>query len=805
MRKNSKLSKTKRVTLWFWAIILVPTAIVVALLVATNQGAFGRLPSFEELENPKSNLATEIYSEDGVLLGSYYVQNRSYVDYEDLSPALVAALISTEDERFYSHSGIDFISLARVGVKTIAMGDRGQGGGSTITQQLAKNLFPRDTTLYSSKLVRTGKLVIAKFKEWITAVKLEHNYTKNEIVAMYFNTVFFGSNAYGIKAAAKTFFGKEPSEINVQEAAMLVGVVNAPTRYSPVRNPKNSIARRNTVMSRMEASGYITKSQLDSLQALPIELNFSSSSHNEGLATYFREMIRTTMTSPKPVRSMFYTKYDYEKEVERWESNPIYGWCLKNQKADGSTYNIYRDGLKIYTTLNSRMQRYAEEAVQKQLSGQIQPAMDKQVATTGVLFNDMEQEDIDKIVRRAVRQSDRYRDMLESGYSEAEIDEAFNTKVKARIFTFGGEVDTLITPLDSILHHKRIMRASLMAVDPHNGHVKAYVGGPSFRYFKYDMAKQGKRQVGSTIKPFIYTFAFDHLGYNPCTMVPNLPVTIETYTGEAWTPKEAGTKVVYDGELYPLRWGLARSRNNYSAWIMKQANQPAAVADFIHDMGIMSFVDPVNAICLGTPDVSLFEMVGAYSTFANRGVHTEPIFVTRIEDKHGNVLAEFSPTSTVAISEQTAYTMLGMLRTVVERGTGVRLGWAYGMSGIEVGGKTGTSQENRDAWFMCVAPNLVGGVWVGGEDQSVHLADKGEGSAVALPVYGEFLKRVMEDGTLGVTREDTFHRPAGAKDYDCWDGSITIEDVESEESGEATEEVAEEQPSDVIYEEDEFF
>ena len=807
MKRYKDLSKAKRVTLWFWTIVLVPSIAFITLLLLTNSGTFGTLPSFEELENPKSNLATEIYSEDGVLLGSYYVQNRSYVDYEELAPSLVAALIATEDARFESHSGIDFISLARVAVRTIALGDRGQGGGSTITQQLAKNLFPRDTTHYSSKVARTGKLVVAKFKEWITAVKLEHNYTKDEIVAMYFNTVFFGSNAYGIKSAAKTFFDKEPSELNVQEAAVLVGVVNAPTRYSPVRNPKNSLARRNTVMSRMESAGYITAEQLDSLKALPIELNFSQSSHNEGLATYFREMIRLTMTSPKPTRNMYYTKYDYEKEVERWENNPLYGWCLKNQKADGSNYNIYRDGLKIYTTLNSTMQRYAEEAVQKQLSTQIQPAMEKQYSETNVLFTDLEQEEIDKIIKRAVRYSDRYRDMSNAGYSHAAIDEAFRTKVRTRIFTYKGEVDTLITPLDSILHHKRIMRASLVAMDPHNGYVKAYVGGPNFRYFKYDMAKQGKRQVGSTIKPFIYTFAFDHLGYNPCTMVPNLPVTIETYTGEAWTPKEAG-KVVYDGELYPLKWGMARSRNNYSAWIMKQANQPEAVADFIHNMGIMSYIDPVNAICLGTPDVSLFEMVGAYSTFANRGVYTEPIFVTRIEDRHGNVLAEFNTTSTVAISEHTAYTMVDMLRTVVQRGTGVRLGWAYGMKDVEVGGKTGTSQENRDAWFMCVAPNLVGGVWVGGEDQSVHLASRGEGSVVALPVYGEFLRSVVEDGSLGVTKTDTFFRPMGAKEYDCWDGSVTIEDVEAEEANGAEGEeqpIVEEKPNDVVFEDDEEF
>ncbi|MBR4851513.1 MAG: penicillin-binding protein [Tidjanibacter sp.] len=807
MKRYKDLSKATKLTLWFWTIILVPTVLFITLLVMTNSGVFGKLPSFEELENPKSNLATEIYSEDGVLLGSYYVQNRSYVDFEDLSPSLVAALIATEDARFESHSGIDFVSLARVAVRTIAMGDRGQGGGSTITQQLAKNLFPRDTTHYSSKVARTGRLVVAKFKEWITAVKLEHNYTKDEIVAMYFNTVFFGSNAYGIKSAAKTFFDKDPSEINVQEAAVLVGVVNAPTRYSPVRNPKSSLARRNTVMSRMQAGGYITPAQLDSLKALPIELNFSQASHNEGLATYFREMIRLTMTSPRPTRNMYYTKYDYEKELERWESNPLYGWCLKNQKADGTNYNIYRDGLKIYTTLNSTMQRYAEDAVQKQLSQQIQPAMDLQYQTTKELFTDLEQEDIDKIIKRAVRYSDRQREMVEAGYSQAEIDKAFRTKTKMRIFTYQGEVDTLITPLDSILHHKRIMRASLVAMDPHNGHVKAYVGGPNFRYFKYDMAKQGKRQVGSTIKPFIYTFAFDHLGYNPCTMVPNLPVTIETYTGEAWTPKEAGKSVVYDGEPYPLKWGMARSRNNYSAWIMKQANQPEAVADFIHNMGIMSYIDPVNAICLGTPDVSLFEMVGAYSTFSNRGVYTEPIFVTRIEDRHGNVLAEFNTTSTVAISEHTAYTMVDMLRTVVQRGTGVRLGWAYGMKDVEVGGKTGTSQENRDAWFMCVAPNLVGGVWVGGEDQSVHLASRGEGSVVALPVYGEFLKRVMDDGSLGVTKTDTFFRPMGAKEYDCWDGSITIEDVETDGNKEGEDGVVVEQPkpNDVVFDDEEFF
>ena len=557
----------------------------------------------------------------------------------------------------------------------------------------------------------------------------------------------------------------------------------------------------------MRAAGAISRKLCDSLCALPITLNYKPISHNEGEATYFREMLRQVMNAQRPTRRQFLTDWDYEQAIKEYDENPIYGWCLKNTKADGTPYNIYRDGLRIYTTINPAMQRYAEEAIQKQMETVIQPRMDWQVKSTGVLFQDLTAEEREAIVTRAMKNSDRYREHKKLGMSEKEIFATFNEKCNMRVFTFKGERDTLMTPRDSILHHKRIMRASFVAMDPRSGHVKAYVGGPNFRYFKYDMAKQGKRQVGSTIKPFIYTFAFDHLGYNPCTMVPNLPVTIETYTGEAWTPKEAGTKVVYDGELYPLKWGLARSRNNYSAWIMKQANQPEAVADFIHNMGIMSYLDPVNAICLGTPDVSLFEMVGAYSTFVNRGVYTEPIFVTRIEDRHGNVLAEFSPTSTVAISEQTAYTMIDMLRAVVQRGTGGRLIRDYGQAATEVGGKTGTSQENRDAWFMCVAPNLVGGVWVGGEDQSVHLSSRGEGSVVALPIFGEFLRKVQQNGSLGVTVEDTFYRPAGAKDYECWDGSITIEDVEGEEGAEGTEEDMEviDRTSDVIFEDDEEF
>ncbi|MBE5034456.1 penicillin-binding protein 1A [Gallalistipes aquisgranensis] len=769
--------QTPKAVKWFWIVVTAPFALLLLLLLLTAAGLFGKLPSFEELENPKSNISTEIYSEDGQMIGSFYVQNRSYVDYDEISPNLVAALISTEDSRFYSHSGIDFISLARVGVKTLALGNRSQGGGSTITQQLAKNLFPRDTSIYSNPFSRNGKLVLAKLKEWITAVKLEYNYTKEEIIAMYLNIVPYGSNAFGIKSAAQTFFNKLPSEVSVEEAALLVGVVNAPTKYSPVRNPERALARRNTVIDRMEANGYLTRTQRDSLKQVPITLDYHPISHNMGSGTYFREMLRTVMTARRPEPSDYYNEWDYRQAAREWEENPLYGWCNKNMKADGTPYNIYRDGLKIYTTINSSMQRYAEKAVAEQMSKEVQPAMERQYKRTGKLFIGVDREGAEKIVRSAMRYTDRYRTLKARGASQAEIDKAFDTPVEMRVFSYRGDIDTVMTPRDSILYHKRMMRCSFMALDPSTGHLKAYVGGPDFRYFKYDMVRQGKRQVGSTIKPFIYTFAIEHLGFNPCTLVPNLPTTIETDTGDAWTPKEAGN-VVYDGALKPLKWGLANSRNNYSAWIMKQAKQPVAVADFIHKMGIRSYIDPVYALCLGTPDVSLYEMVSAYATFANRGVYTDPIFVTRIEDRHGNLIASFTPTSNDAVSEQTAYTMLGMLKNVVNAGTAGRLRWMFKFTG-DMGGKTGTSQNNSDAWFIGVTPKLVAGAWVGGEDRSVHLYSRAEGSIMALPIYGKFMQQVYADPKLGIKQTDTFPLPVGAVTYEC-DSEAAAEPVPQE-------------------------
>jgi len=759
--------QTPKAVRWFWIILCAPVALILLLLLLTRLGAFGKLPTFEELENPKSNLATEIYSDDGEMIGSFFIQNRSYVDYNELSPALVAALISTEDMRFYSHSGIDFISLARVAVKTFALGNRRQGGGSTITQQLAKNLYPRDTAVYNNPISKGSKLVISKLKEWITAVMLEYNYTKEEIITMYLNTVPYGSNAYGIKSAARTFFNKLPSELNVQEAAMLVGVVNAPTRYSPRSNPDRALARRNTVISRMREKGYLTRAQRDSIQALPIELDFRPISHNAGTGTYFREMLRMVMTSGKPSRESFGPgaagDWDYRQAVEQWESNPLYGWCDKNVKANGQPYDLYRDGLKIYTTVNATMQRYAEQAVWEQMGETVQPMMDRVTKARGSVFSDISKDEREAIMRRAKKNSDRYRQMKRAGATDAEIDKAFATPVPMRVFSYKGDRDTVMSPDDSLMYYKKFLRASFMAVDPSNGYVKAYVGGTSYRYFKYDMAKQGRRQVGSTIKPFVYTFAIEQLDLTPCTQVPNLPVTIET-DNEPWSPREA-SKVVYDGEWKPLRWGLANSRNNYSAWIMKQARQPQAVADFIHKFGIRSYIDPVYALCLGTSDFSLFELVGAYGTFANRGVHVDPIFVTRIEDRHGNVLANFTSPSQDAISEQSAYTMLGMLKRVVNAGTAGRIR-ALGLK-ADMGGKTGTSQKNSDAWFVGVTPKLVAGAWVGGEDRSIHLSSGGEGSRIALPIFANFMKKVYGDSKLGITEKDQFPIPVNAVSYDC--------------------------------------
>ena len=791
--KKGSATKKQKIIKWAWGIVLTPTITLFLLLLLTACGAFGRIPSFEELENPKSNLATQIFADNGTEMGSFFIQNRSHKQYSDLfpkdsanlitvdghtMPPIAAALVATEDVRYFSHSGIDLVSLARVGVKTIAMRHSSQGGGSTITQQLAKNLFPREKN-NNGKIVRYSKLIIAKFKEWITALKLELNYTKEEIIAMYLNTVEFGSNTYGIESASKTFFGKMPCDLNTQEAAMLVGVVNAPTRYSPILNPENALKRRNLVLQRIQAAGGLTKEECDSLSTLPIKLKYKPVSHTLGYATYFREMLRQTMNAKRPVRKSYRNDWDYEQACKEYDNNPIVGWCHKNRKADGTPYDLYRDGLKIYTTINPAMQKYAEEAVLKQMRTAIQPAMDAQIRRDGRLYKRVSKKKEETTIKYAMRQSDRYHNMKEEGRSEEEIYASFEVKCRMKIFTYKGEVDTLLTPRDSILHHKSIMRASFVAMEPRSGHVKAYVGGPSFKYFKYDNAKQGKRQVGSTVKPFVYGFAINQLGMNPCTMVPNLPVTIKQAGHATWSPKEAGGGA-YDGAMHPLRWGLMRSRNNYSAWIMKQARQPEQVAKFINHMGVTSYIKPVYPLCTGAWESNVYDMVGAYCTFANEGIHNTPIFVTRIEDRHGNIISSFSPASHDAISKEAAYTLLMMMKRVITGGTGSRLVRNYDMGGVDIAGKTGTTNKNRDAWFICVTPNLAMGSWVGAEDQTVSLSHRGEGSVLALPIVGEFLKNVHKDPNLNVNRGDKFVRPRYWKDYSCSDTELDESSEEQE-------------------------
>lgn len=751
----------------FWGLFIFVTLLVIITFILIGVEFFGPMPTFEELENPKSNLASEVISEDNVLLGTYYIQNRTFVDYEDISPNVYNALIATEDIRFYRHCGIDFRGLGRVAVKTLFLGNRRAGGGSTITQQLAKNLFPRDTAHNSSRVARATKLVIIKFKEWITAVKLERNYTKNEILAMYLNIVEYGNNAFGIKSAAKTFFNTTPDLLTVEQAALLVGVVNAPTRYSPVRNPERALQRRNLVLANMAKHRFLTRHQYDSIVNIGINLNFKEQDHNQGLGTYYREMIRNMMTARKPHPDNYYTHEQYVDDSLQWEQNPLFGWCNKNSKPDGTPYNIYRDGLKIYGTLNSKMQAYAEEVLQQHLKEELQPALDNEIRARRTLFSpDLSRSQIDDIMYRAMRQTERYRLLRRAGKTKDEIYANFNKPTKMRVFTWNGDRDTIMSPMDSIRHYKKFLRASFMAVNPHNGHIKAYVGGPNFKYFKYDMVKQGKRQVGSTIKPFIYTLAMQE-GYSPCYQLPNVPQTF--IVGDTtWSPKNSGSSK-YDGQMVTLKWGLANSSNNISAWVMKQFT-PEAAAAMVNQLGIKSKIPPVVSLFLGTIDFSLFEMVGAYTTYANKGVHVEPIFVSRIEDKNGNVLSTFNTTKTEAISEETAYLMVNLLESVVNHGTGARVRYRFHLDGA-IGGKTGTSQNHSDGWFMAVTPNLVAGVWSGCEDRAVHFQTiaLGQGANMSLPIFAKFLQKVYANPSLNINPKQYFEVPLSQKfvDLNC--------------------------------------
>lgn len=707
---------------WFWILILIPPISIFLLVFATSYGLIGELPSFEDLENPNSSLASEVYSSDGVVLGKYYFQNRSNVHYSELSPNLVNALKATEDIRFEEHSGVDLKGLFRVLFKTIILRQSGSGGGSTITQQLAKNLFPREN-------ISGFNIGLRKIKEWIIAVRLERSYTKSEIIAMYLNTVEFGSNTFGIKSAARTFFNKTPDQLNVQESAVLVGLLKAPTFYSPVRNPKNSLTRRNTVLAQMRKYDFLTMQEFDSIKALPIKLHYLADDHNAGTATYFRESLRLELTQ----------------------------WCKEHQKADGSLYNLYRDGLKIYTTINSRMQRYAEEAMKEYLTELQKSFYDHWKGKTAWAEHP-------EVIDLGMKKSDRYHELIQMGVSEDSIKKVFNKKIPMTVFTWKGDKDTVLSPLDSIKYYKMILQSGFMSMEPQTGYIRAWVGGNNYEYFKYDHVKEGKRQVGSTFKPFLYTLAVQE-GYSPCYKIPNVPVTIITATGEPWTPKNSDNKY---GGMLSLKQALAESVNCISAYLMKQFG-PQSVVDMAHKMGISSELEAVPSIALGTADLSVFEMVGAYSTFANKGVYTEPLYLTRIEDKNGVVLQDFIPKKVEAINEETAYVMLNLMQGVVQFGTGVRLRYKYGINN-PVAGKTGTTQNQSDGWFMGITPNLVSGCWVGCDDRSIHFrtVNLGQGANMALPIWAYYMKKVYADKTLNISQAD-FQRPPGklSIELDC--------------------------------------
>lgn len=715
-KKNTVLTKQEinRYTITFWKIVIGCISFGIILLFSIGLGLFGALPTFKDLENPKSNLASEVISDDGVVLGNYFVQNRSSVRYDEISPNVINALIATEDIRFYSHSGIDFKRTFTILFYNLT---GKQQGASTITQQLALNLFSDEGR---SKVF--FKRVIQKLQEWITAIKLERQYTKEEIITMYLNTVNFAYNSYGIKSAAKTFFNTTPDKLSPEQAAVIVGMLKGPSLYNPVRNPERSLARRNTVLDNMAKAGYLTEADAEELQNKPLVLKFNPTDHTVGLAPYFRAVLK------KDIQDIF------EK--------------LNIEKADGTPYDLDRDGLKIYTTINSRMQRYAEEA-QREYISQLQ----KEFIRSWRGRDPFKFEEAERVLEQGIKRSDRYQQLKEEGFTEGDILKNFKTPTKMTIYSWKGEIDTVMTPMDSVKYYKLFLRNAMMSMEstgPNAGYVRAWVGGIDFEHFKYDQVKMGARQVGSTAKPFTYAVAINS-GYSPCYKVLNEPVTIDGWTPGAYNPKPGALT---------LKTGLAHSQNWITAYMMKQVGA-TAVATLTEKMGVTSDVPALPSICLGTFDASLYDMVGAYSTFSNQGVWTEPIYLLRIEDKDGAVLYEKKPQVREVLNPQVAYVMVDMLKGVVQSGTGVRLRYRYNLNN-PIGGKTGTTQNNSDGWFIGITPELTTGVWTGAEDRAIHFSstNQGEGANSALPVFALYMKKVYADPQLKYTKGD-FETPPG--------------------------------------------
>lgn len=757
----------RKVVKILWIFIALISLVCVFIFFSIAKGWIGYMPPVEDLENPNYKFATEVFSEDGKVLGtySYSKENRVFVGYNDLSPNIINALIATEDVRFAEHSGIDAYALTRAVVKRGILMQKNAGGGSTITQQLSKQF-------YSPSADNVMERLFQKPIEWVIAVKLERYYTKEEILTMYLNKFDFLNNAVGIKTAAFTYFGCEPKDLKIEEAATLVGMCKNPSLYNPVRYNERSRGRRNVVLDQMRKAGYITEAERDSLQALPLKLKYNRVDHKEGLATYFREYLRGVLTAKKPDKANYrgWQMQKYYEDSLDWENNPLFGWCEKNTKKDGTKYNLYTDGLKIYTTLDSRMQQYAEDAVTehlKELQGYF--FKEKKGAKKAPYTFRLTQEQVDEILGRAMRLSDRYRIMKKAGATEAEIKKAFDTPEEMSVFSWEGEKDTIMTPMDSIRYYKFFLRAGFMSMDPRSGHVKAYVGGPNYHYFQYDMAMVGRRQVGSTIKPFLYTLAMEN-GFSPCDEVRHVEYTLIDENGKPWTPRNANKKLI--GDMVTVKWGLANSDNWITAYLMSKLN-PYNLKRLIHTFGVRNRdIVPSVSLCLGPCEISVGEMVSAYTAFPNKGIRVAPLFVTRIEDNDGNVLATFAPEMQEVISVSSAYKMLVMLRAVVNEGTGGRVR-RLGVK-ADMGGKTGTTNYNADGWFMGFTPSLVSGCWVGGEDRDIHFDTMlhGQGASMALPIWTKYMVKVLGDKSLGYDENETFQLPEG---YDPCKDDVNLE------------------------------
>ena len=762
---------------FLWTLLFIIIFGAATAFYAINEGWIGYMPPIEDLQNPINRFATQIYSADGKLIGTwnYNRENRVMVDYTKIAPSLVKALVATEDVRFYDHSGIDFYALGRAIVKRGLLGQKSAGGGSTITQQLAKQL-------YSEHASTTMERLLQKPIEWVIAVKLERNYTKDEIITMYLNYFDFLHNAVGIKTASNTYFSKEPKDLTVNEAATLIGLCKNPSYYNPVRNPERSRNRRNVVLGQMLKAGYLTQEEHDKYCAEPLELKFHVSDHKEGLAVYLREFLRRYMTAKKPERALYpsWNMVKFFNDSINWESDPLYGWCNKNKKRNGDNYSIYTDGLKVYTTIDSRMQKYAEQAAYRHVVKFLQPAFDKENKNkaNAPYSSNLTSQQVQQILNRSVRQCERYRVLKESGASDAEIHKSFHTPIEMSVFTYHGEVDTVMSPIDSIKYYKSFLRTGFVSVCPQNGHVKAYVGGLDYAHFAYDMVMDGRRQVGSTIKPFLYSLAMEN-GFSPCDVAPNVQQTYMV-AGQAWTPRN-GSKARY-GEMVTLKWGLQQSNNWISAYLMSKLN-PQAFVDLLHEYGIRNpEIHPSMSLCLGPCDISVGEMASAYTAFVNHGIRAALMFVTKIEDGEGNVIAQFQPRMNEVISEESANKMIYMLKSVVDGGTASRLRFKYNLKG-DIGGKTGTTNNNSDAWFMGILPTLVNACWVGGDDRDIHFNSMamGQGASGALPIFALYMQQVYKDEQLGYNENAIFDLPEGYDPCSFVDESLEGADAEIEE------------------------